>query len=257
MPAFSHDGRRLAYASCAYFNCELSVIDLDNDLVPVATPKRLVKVGNWRLTSLAWTRNDRSLIYNQYLDTFVSYLWRVSVDSGGAPERIELAGQGATSPATVSERNRLAFARRTYDMDVYRFQAGRPARAVLTSTFGETEPRWSPDGQRLAFCSARSGDQNEIWVAAGDGTAAQQLTHGPGSSQGSPSWSPDGERIAFESEGADGHWHIWIIDADGGTPRQLTTQAGDQHVPSWSRDGRWIYYSAPEAGGGLAGRPPG
>jgi hypothetical protein len=50
------------------------------------------------------------------------------------------------------------------------------------------------------------------------------------------------------SLGKDQQWHIWIIDADGGTPRQLTTQAGDQHVPSWSRDGRWIYYSAREGG---------
>ena len=246
MPAFSHDGRRLAYASCTLFNCEFRVTDLDNDLEPVGMPKRLAKVGDWRLTPPAWTRDDRSIIYSQYLDTFVSYLWRVSVDGGGAPGRIELAGQGATSPATVSETDRLAFVRRSYDTDVYRFEAGRPARAVLTSTFGETEPRWSPDGRRLAFCSSRSGDRNEIWVAAADGTAAQQLTHGPGSSQGSPNWSPDGRSIAFDSWDQDLQWHIWIIDADGGTARQLTKQAGDQHVPSWSRDGRWIYYSARE-----------
>jgi len=76
----------------------------------------------------------------------------------------ELAGQGATSPATVSETNWLAFARQSYDMDIYRFEAGRPARAVLTSTFGETEPAgrltagasplfialWRSEGRRLA-----------------------------------------------------------------------------------------------------------
>ncbi len=248
MPAFSHDGRRLAYAFCTLFTCEFRVIDLDRDLVPVGTPRRLAKVGDWRLTPPAWSRDDRSIIYTDYLDTFVSYLWRVPVDGGGPPQRIELAGQGATSPATVSETDRLAFVRRSYDTDVYRFEAGRPARAVLTSTFGETEPRWSPDGRRLAFTSSRSGDQNEIWVAAADGTAAQQLTHGPGSSQGSPNWSPDGRSIAFDSWDQNLQWHVWIIDADGGTARQLTTQAGDQHVPSWSRDGRWIYYSAREGG---------
>ncbi len=34
-----------------------------------------------------------------------------------------------------------------------------------------------------------------------------------------------------------------MIDADGGAPRRLTAEAGDQVVPTWSHDGRWIYYS--------------
>jgi Tol biopolymer transport system component len=34
-----------------------------------------------------------------------------------------------------------------------------------------------------------------------------------------------------------------MIDADGGAPRRLTGDAGDQVVPTWSHDGRWIYYS--------------
>ena len=34
-----------------------------------------------------------------------------------------------------------------------------------------------------------------------------------------------------------------MIDADGGGPRRLTLEAGDQVVPTWSRDARWIYYS--------------
>ena len=35
-----------------------------------------------------------------------------------------------------------------------------------------------------------------------------------------------------------------MIDADGGPPRRLTTQAGDERVPIWSRDGRWIYFTS-------------
>ena len=83
----------------------------------------------------------------------------------------------------------------------------------------------------------------EVWVAAADGTGAEQLTHGPGRWQCSPHWSPDGRQIAFDSNAEDGRWHIWTIDAAGGTPRQVTRDAGDQNIPSWSRDGRWIYYS--------------
>jgi dipeptidyl aminopeptidase/acylaminoacyl peptidase len=175
-------------------------------------------------------------------------LWRVPVVGDAAAQRIELAGTGALMPAIAMSKDRLAFSRQSYDMDVYRFKVGEPARPVLTSTFGETEPRWSPDGRRLAFCSARSGDRNEVWLAAADGSAPQQLTHGPGSSQGSPAWSPDGKTIAFDSFDGKFQWHIWLIDADGGTPRQLTSHSGNQHVPAWSRDARWIYFSADEGG---------
>jgi WD40 repeat protein len=45
------------------------------------------------------------------------------------------------------------------------------------------------------------------------------------------------------------HYHIWIIDADGGTPRRLTTQGGDEVVPTWSQDGRWIYFSGDQGTG--------
>jgi hypothetical protein len=48
----------------------------------------------------------------------------------------------------------------------------------------------------------------------------------------------------FDSVGDDWHYHIWVVDADGGTPRQLTTASGDQNVPTWSRDGHWIYFAA-------------
>ena len=123
------------------------------------------------------------------------------------------------------------------DSDVYRFTAGPPRTRVLSSTFPDAETRFSPDGRRLAFFSLRGGDTLEVWLAAADGSGAQQLTHGPGYYQGSPSWSPDGRRIAFDSFGEDWHSHVWVIDADGGTPRRLTSASGDQIVPTWSRDG--------------------
>ena len=40
-----------------------------------------------------------------------------------------------------------------------------------------------------------------------------------------------------------------MMDADGGTPRRLTTQAGDEFVPTWSHDGRWIYFSGDQGTG--------
>jgi len=61
----------------------------------------------------------------------------------------------------------------------------------------DSSPRWSPDGQTLAFVSDRGGDR-QIWLIDRFGGEARQLTsmrHGAGN----PVWSPDGKRIAFVS----------------------------------------------------------
>src|SRR6185436_4501911 len=100
----------------------------------------------------------------------------------------------------------------------------------------------SPDGQRIAFCSNRSGDAFRIWVARSDGSKPEQLTRGPERGQCSPTWSPDGKHIAFDSRAADGSWHVWTIDADGSALQQITNVPDNQVRPTWSGDGRWIYF---------------
>lgn len=92
----------------------------------------------------------------------------------------------------------------------------------------------------------RGGD--EIWLAASDGSSPVQLTRGPGLWQGSPRWSPDGRRIAFDSLGDDGQWDIWTIDADGGSLRRLTSNPADDSQPTWSHDGRFVYFSSDRTG---------
>jgi Tol biopolymer transport system component len=173
----------------------------------------------------------------------------VGVDGTRPPERIEIAGADARSPAIARSRDRLAFTRESEDTDIYRFEVGHPAQLVVGSSREEVEARLSSDGRRLVFGSMRSGETSGIWVANADGSGAHELTHGPGFVQGSPSWSPDGRRIAFDAFTDDKYWHVWLIDADGGTPRRLTTQVGDENVPTWSRDGRWIYFSSEQGAG--------
>jgi Tol biopolymer transport system component/tRNA A-37 threonylcarbamoyl transferase component Bud32 len=254
-PAFSPDGRRLAYSSCSFAIsvsgvelCDVYVVDLDATFAPTAPPRRLTRQATLGMGFLAWTRDGASVVY-EALSPTLSYLWRVAVDGTRPAERIEIAGFGASAPTIALSRDRLAFERDSVDTDVYRFQAGRPVQAVVASTFAEEDVHLSADGRRLAFASTRSGVTSDIWIAGADGSGLQQLTHGPGRVQGSPSWSPDARRIAFDSFTDDGHWHIWLVDVDGGTPHRLTTESGDQNVPMWSHDGRWIYYSADQGTG--------
>ena len=129
------------------------------------------------------------------------------------------------------------------DEDVYRLEPGRAAQPAARSSVHDSSPALSPDGRRFAFCSTRSGDAVEVWTAAVDGSEPRQLTHGSGSWKCSPTWSPDGQQIAFHSQTDDGEWHIWTIDVDGGIPRRITNEPGKQNMPTWSRDGHWIYFS--------------
>jgi Tol biopolymer transport system component len=251
-PAFSPDGRRLAYAAC-YDRldptpCHVQIIPLSEDDLPSGPPQRVTSHVVLSISSLTWTRDGSAIVFHSTPGASTPYLYRVDAKGERPVERIELAGPGAANPATVRSRDRLAFSRFRFDEDIYRFDAGRSPQAVIASSFPEGFPQFSPDGRRIAFESGRSGEREEIWVTASDGSSPQQMTRGPGLWQGTPRWSPDGQTIALDSQGEDGHWDIWTMDADGGSPRRITQDPGNENVPTWSRDGRWIYFVSDRAG---------
>ncbi len=254
VPALSPDGR-LAYASCSagWATCHLEVVDLGPDGTRKGAVRRLTR-GALQPVGLAWTRDGASLVYTDGLSGF--RLWRVRIQGDEPPRQIESAGFGAIWPAIAPSRDRLAFGRIGAQGDIYRFEVGRPAEAVVVSSFADRNPHLSPSGSRLAFESNRGGGGMEIWLAAADGSNPTQLTHGPGLWQGSPRWSSDGRRIAFDSKGEDGQSDIWTIDADGGSLRRLTSSPAMHSTPTWSHDGRFVYFSSVRGGAEKIWRVP-
>jgi Tol biopolymer transport system component len=247
-PALSPDGKHLAYVACATplaWPCHLNVLGLDAGFLPRGTARRLTPHALYSIQSIAWTADGSSLVYDTEAGPQTFYLWRVAADGTTPPERVDIAGVGARMPSISGTR--LAFTRWIHDPDIVRFAPGRPREVFAASTYWEGSSQFSPDGRRVAFESMRSGESQEIWLASAAGEDPRQLTSGPGHMQGSPAWSPDGRRIAFDSQGEDGHWDIWTIDPDGAAPVRLTRHAESENVPSWSRDGRWVYYHASRA----------
>lgn len=247
-PAFSPDGRRLAYASCGdpvhRSLCHVQVQDLDAALSPVGSPRRLTREPAWTVDGLVWTRDGTAVIYAAYSARQGSpvHLWRVDAGAARPPERLEVAGRGARSPTVAPTGDRLAFAQSTEDLDIYRVDPPGAAQPFARSSVQDSLAHFSPDGRRIAYCSPRSNETFEIWIADLDGSPPEQLSHGPGDWQCSPSWSPDGTHIAFDSRAPDGSWHVWTMSANGGPAHQITTGSGNQFRPSWSQDGRWIYF---------------
>jgi len=111
------------------------------------------------------------------------------------------------------------------------------------SAFTDRVPRWSPDGQWLAFFSNRVGGY-EVWKIRADGSELQQLTEVPDASF--PVWSPDGSRMAVTMTAGPGHPdnNTYIFDPNrpwkSQTPENLPTLAGGDDpfvVNAWSGDG--------------------
>ncbi len=102
----------------------------------------------------------------------------------------------------------------------------------------DIQPRFSPDGKSVVFCSNRCGNW-DIWVVRRDGTALIQLTRDR-SDEIAPCFSPDGRQVAFASWGRRSHqWEIWTLAIDRPGIRKFLCYG---MFPDWSPDGRRVAF---------------
>jgi Tol biopolymer transport system component/imidazolonepropionase-like amidohydrolase len=121
----------------------------------------------------------------------------------------------------------------------------------------ESQPRWSPDGRRIAFTSDRDGLEN-IWVMDRDGQNARQVTRERERQVKAPVWTPDGEYIIARkhfrhrrSLGAGEMW-MWHVEGGGGGLQLTDRPNWEQNStdPEVSPDGRYLFYTEDVAPGG-------
>ena len=133
--------------------------------------------------------------------------------------------------------------------DLYTMPIAGGAATRLTSGMAhDAQPRWSPDGKRIAFLSDRSGNDN-VWIISADATDTLQLTKSTEDSFISPEWTPDGRYIAV-TRSVTGGPKIFLYHVDGGTGIQMVREPAGQATLSatFSPDGRTMWY-ATRAGG--------
>jgi Tol biopolymer transport system component len=105
-------------------------------------------------------------------------------------------------------------------------------------------PKYSPDGSKIAFRSARGYDYYyQVYMMNADGTTVRRVTRNQRGHNVDPAWSPDGKQIAFRSN-RDGDYEIYAINVDGTNERRLTYSTGMDMQPTWSPDGSKIAFAS-------------
>jgi len=129
---------------------------------------------------------------------------------------------------------------------------GGEARALSTGHAWDMQPRYSPDGNEIAFTSDRGGGDN-IWTVRRDGSSPRQITKEDFRLLNQAEWTPDGNFIVarkhFTSARSLGAGEMWIYHRTGGDKGagvQMTkarTKQKDTNEPAFSPDGRYLYFS--------------
>ena len=120
----------------------------------------------------------------------------------------------------------------------------------LNDEHPNSSPKWSPDGNNMAFVSNRDG-YSQIFVMNSDGTNEIRLTDNDAQNY-QPSWSPDGTKIVFLSNRDDPNRaiddyfpaEIYIMNSDGSNQIRLTNNDFHDYQPSLSPDGTKILFAS-------------
>jgi Tol biopolymer transport system component len=139
-------------------------------------------------------------------------------DGAEGLSHVTFAMEGADFDPCVSRDGRfIAYASTQHrpTSDIYiKSVNGRTVTQLTADPANDVMPSFSPDGQRIAFCSNRNGNWDIFVMSINGGQALQMtsdLTH-----ELHPSWSPDGKKIAFCRLGeTSGRWEMWVMEVGG------------------------------------------
>lgn len=223
-PAWSSDGRHMAYTSFANGPVQIYIRDLSTGMEKSVRFKGVQIAPSWvpkkyELTATLSQGGDQEIYLLTGTGKMIKRLTNsrgIDVDATWSPDGKKIA--------FVSKRSGRP---QIYIKEV---GTGRVERLTYEGRYN-TQPSWSPKGNLIAYSSMAQGEINIVVIDV-DGKNPIQLTYNQADNE-APSWSPDGSLIAFSST-REGKSRIYVMTAFGTDQRRLLTLDGEQSHPRWS-----------------------
>jgi Tol biopolymer transport system component len=228
-PAWSPDGRKIAFFSRRHNNTDIYVMNADGTGV-----RRLTRSSNYDW-SPDWSPDGQRIVFMSFGRApegkrAPQRLFVVNADGSGRRLLTPTVRDAATPPgrSTVagSRSGRLRHLR-----DQRRRHRPATTDQELAGTWLGSEPAWSRDGRSIAFTSSGDITPLGIYVMRADGTGQRRLSSNR-ANDSSPSWSPDGTQIVFVC-GGNQISDICVVGADGHGRKRLTEDSAQARLPDW------------------------
>lgn len=244
---FFFSGRRgIALTSIAFYSDrndfkEIYLMDADGSNQRAITGHQSISL------SPAWSPGRQEIAYVSYFSG-VPGIYLVDVETGRKTP-VLISGNLNISPAFSPDGSKIVFARSVGGGNTEIFVCDRDGdnmRQLTHSSGIDTNPDWSPSGQRIAFTSSRTGSP-QIYVMDSEGANLRRVSFDGDYNDGA-SWSPDGTRLVYASRRR-GSFDVAISDIVTLESRLLTNGGGSHETPSFSPDGKRIVFTSKRATG--------
>jgi len=244
-PVFSPDGQSLYFTSLrAASLMRVRVSPVSGEAL--GEPVTVVDIGVGRIRHLSLSGNGGKLAYSLW--TATSNVWSIPVspitgNAKGPPG--SLTNQKDTSnscPVFSPDGRTIAYSegRKGLSVDVWIMDAdGKNPVQVTSESDNEFNLDWFPDGNRIAFISARGGHRS-VWSTLLSSGKYEVLAD-IGTDINWARLSPDGKQIALYFPTGE-NFNIWAMPVQGGQPKQLTYDQEFAGTPCWSPDGKFIAF---------------
>jgi eukaryotic-like serine/threonine-protein kinase len=191
------------------------------------------------INGLAWLRDGSALLAILSDRDQPRQIWLLPHDGSPARKITSDVSMYGTITVTADSRSIVAF-RSDVTANLFVVDTQQPKPRALTTgmgnCFGTGGVRWLPDGKVIHTVCGSIPSLNVMDPATGE---SRQIL------RGNPYWqpavSPDGQRLVVVTDRS-GLEELWVGDTNGANLKQLTMNKGPVSCPSWSPDGRSIYF---------------